>query len=59
MDKETAMQIEDKIVLNSLPDSVVVATSRLKLTPSILFQTKCVNLIENLLKCKNVCFYIK
>ena len=48
------MQIEDKNVLNSLSDSVLVATSRLNLAPSILFQIKCMNLLEDLIKIKNV-----
>ena len=54
VEKETAMQIEDKNVLNSLSDSVLVATSRLNLAPSILFQIKCMNLLEDLIKIKNV-----
>jgi hypothetical protein len=48
------MQIEDKNVLNSLSDSVLVATSRLNLAPSILFQIKCMNILEDLIKIKNV-----
>lgn len=48
------MQIEDKNILNSLSDSVLVATSRLNLAPSILFQIKCMNLLEDLIKIKNV-----
>ena len=53
-EKETAMQIEDKIKLNSIPDAVLLATNKLKLAPSILFQTKAVFIIENLLAYKNV-----
>lgn len=53
-ENETAMQVEDKHFLNSLIDSVLVATAKLKLAPSILFQMKCINLVENLIKNKNV-----
>lgn len=48
------MQIEDKIKLNNIPDAVDLATNKLKLTPSILFQIKVVCIIENLLSYKNV-----
>lgn len=57
VEKETAMQIEDKNVLNCLNDSVLVATGRHKLAPAILFQLKCMNLVENLSKAKNVINY--
>lgn len=53
-EKETAMQIEDKIKLNSIPDAVVLATNKLKLAPSVLFQTKVVCIIESLFNFKNV-----
>ena len=54
VEKETAMQIEDKNVLSSLSDAVLVAISRLKLAPSMLFEIKCMNLTESLTKTKNV-----
>lgn len=55
-DKETAMQIDDKHVLESIEDAVAIATDHLKLAPSLLFQTKCVNLIEDINSYKNVIF---
>lgn len=58
VEKETAMQIEDKNVLNSLTDAVLVATARLKLAPSISFEIKCMNVLENITKTKNVCRHI-
>ena len=54
VDKETAMHIEDKIVHNDIADAVSVATQKLKLAPSIVFQSKAVNLIEKIHSCKNV-----
>ncbi len=54
IDKETPMQIEDKVVLSNVNDAVAVATFKLNLTPAILFQSKCVNLIEQLSTFKNV-----
>ena len=54
IDKETPMQIEDKVVLSDVNDAVAVATFKLNLTPAILFQSKCVNLIEQLSTYKNV-----
>ncbi|CAF0814108.1 unnamed protein product [Brachionus calyciflorus] len=53
-EKETAMQIEDKIKLNSIPDAVVLATNKLKLSSSVLFQTRAVFIIENLINYKNL-----
>ena len=53
-DKETAMQIDDKTLLDSIEDAVVLATDQLKLAPSILFQAKVVNLIEDINTYKNV-----
>ncbi len=54
IDKETAIQIEDKTVLNDIADAVSVATHRLKLASSILFQTRAVNILELILNHKNV-----
>lgn len=48
------MQIEDKNVLNSLSDALLVAIARLKLAPSMLFEIKCMNVLENMVKYKNV-----
>lgn len=53
-DKETAMQIEDKTKLGCIPDAVIISTNKLRLAPSVLFQTKAVSIIENLLSYKNV-----
>ena len=53
-EKETEMQIEDKIVLNNIEDAVCLSTFQLKLAPSVLFQAKAVNLIENINSHKNV-----
>ena len=53
-EKEAAMQIEDKISIDDLADAVSLATQKLKLASSILFQSKAVNLIENLVSYKNV-----
>ncbi len=54
VDKETAMQIEDKLVLCSVNSAVAVATVKLRLAASVLFQSKCVNVIEHLTARKNV-----
>ena len=54
MEKETCMQIDDKLVLDDVADAVCVATSKLKLASSILFQNKTINIIENLKSCKNL-----
>ena len=54
VDKETAMHIEDKIILNDIADAVNVATQKLKLASSVVFQSKAVNLIEKIYSCKNV-----
>ena len=54
IEKETAMQIEDKVVLNNLPDAISVATQKQKLAPSVMFQTKTANIIENLNSFKNL-----
>ena len=53
-EKEAAMQIEDKISIDDLADAVSLATQKLKLASSILFQSKAVKLIENLVSYKNV-----
>jgi hypothetical protein len=54
VDKETAIQIEDKTVLGDIADAVSVATNRLKLASSLLFQTRAVNILELILNHKNV-----
>ena len=56
VEKETAMQIEDKIVITNVNDAVAVSIARLKLASSVLFQAKCVNLIENLSTHRNVSY---
>ena len=53
-DKETAMQIDDKSILNSIEEAVALATAQLKLAPSVLFQAKAVHLIEDISNYKNV-----
>lgn len=53
-EKETAMQIDDKSVLENLEDAVSLATVQLKLAPSVLFQAKAVSLIEDIFNHKNV-----
>ena len=54
IEKETAIQIDDKIVLKNVNDAVAVSTSKLKLSSSVFFQSKCANLIENITSHKNV-----
>lgn len=54
MEKETCMQIEDKTVLSEFTDAVFIATSKLRLASSVLFQSKAVNVIENLKSFKNL-----
>ena len=54
IDKETAMQIEDKLVIGSVNNAVAVASFKMKLAASVLFQAKCVSVIENLSTRKNV-----
>lgn len=57
IDKETPIQVDDKVILDDIADAVSVSTSKLKLAPSILFQTRAVNIIELLLGHKNVSFF--
>ncbi len=54
IEKETAIQMEDKPVISDLSDAVSIATHKLKLVSSILFQTKAVNIVENILNYKNL-----
>jgi hypothetical protein len=58
LDKETPMQIEDKVVLSNVYDAVSVAALKLNYASAVLFQSACVNLIENLYSFKNVIFLI-
>ncbi len=53
-EKEAAMQIEDKISIDDLADAVSLATQKLKVGPSILFQSLAVILIVYLVSYKNV-----
>ena len=48
------IQKNDRMVLNDIADAVSVATFKLKLASSVLFQTRAVNIIEHLLSYKNV-----
>ena len=54
MEKETCMQIDDKTMLNEMTDAVLIATTKLKLASSVLFQSKAVSVIENLKSFKNL-----
>jgi hypothetical protein len=54
MEKETCMQLEDKTVLTEMTDAVFIATTKLKLASSVLFQSKAVSVIENLKSFKNL-----
>jgi hypothetical protein len=51
------MQIDDKNLLDNIEDAVVLATDQLNLAPSVLFQAKVVNLIEDINSYKNVKFF--
>ena len=54
LENETPIQIEDKRVMSDVNDAVAVSTVKLKLASSVLFQSKCVSLIENLSTYRNV-----
>lgn len=54
LENETPIQIEDKRVMSDVNDAVAVSTVKLKLASSVLFQSKCVSLIENLSTFRNV-----
>ena len=54
IEKEAAMQIDDNLPLINISDAVSVATYKLNLAHSILFQSKVLSIIESLKKHKNV-----
>jgi hypothetical protein len=54
IEKDAAMQIDDKLPLKDVTDAVSVATYKLNLAPTILFQSKVLTIVENLKRYKNV-----
>jgi hypothetical protein len=54
MENDTTMQIDDKLPLIDISDAVLVATNKLNLSPTILFQSKVLSIVENLKRYKNV-----
>ena len=54
MENDTTMQIDDKLPLLDISDAVLVATNKLNLSPTILFQSKVLSIVENLKRYKNV-----
>ena len=54
IEKDTAIQIDVKLPLMDISDAVLVASHELNLSPTILFQSKVLAIVENLKRYKNV-----